>query len=513
MRRRRLIVLLVALFAVIGAGTFAVAASTKVYGTAAGTANTYFTSWRNGDIEAMRRLVDQPPRNFVTTHLALDDGLHVESFTLTPGALRVTGDQRAEVPFSGVRKLKEFGDLPFAGTLRLAVRDRAWRVLWAPETLDPHLKGGGQLEVKVIEGPATRLVTREGAEIPNNGYLDAYLDRLLPEFDDGVSEGWALEATAPGKPAERLQVILPDARKVRTTLSRSVQAAAARALDAVDDAAIVVLRPSSGEVLAVADRLKEASAFHSLFPPGSTFKVITASALLAAGLDPVTEVGCPPSYTIPEGRTFTNAGGGSAADTTTFLQAFAISCNTAFAEQATTRLTPADLLEAAKAWGINGDPLPTGVSGNCGEMPEPDDLDRLGEDAIGQGLVQVTPLCMAMVAAAVENGTWRSPRILVSRGQIDDIDGGPPPRPVELDDAVVAALRSMMRAVVTDGTAAGAGLPDGVAGKTGTAEVGGGEHGWFIGYRGDLAFCVFVRYGGAGRQAAVPVAARFLNGL
>lgn len=513
MRRRRLIVLLIALLAVTGAGAFAVAASTKVYGTAADTAEAYFTGWRNGDIEAMRRLVAQPPRDFVTLHLALDDGLHVEAFDLTPGPLRFTGEQRAEVAFSGVRKLREFGDLPFGGTLRLAVRERVWRVVWAPETLDPHLKDGGKLELIPIEGPATKLVTQEGEDVPHNSYVDSYLDRLLPEFDEGVSEGWALEVTPAGKPVERLKVLLPDARKVRTTLSRSVQAAAARALDGVNDAAIVALRPSTGELLAVADRLVNASAMHDLFPPGSTFKVVTAAALLASGLDPATEVGCPAAYTIPEGRTFTNAAGGSATAATTFEQAFALSCNTTIVEQATTRLTSGDLFEAAKAFGFNGHPLPTGVAGNCGVVEEPDNTDRFGEDSIGQGSVQVTPLCMAMVAATVQSGTWRSPKFLLSNKQITRIDGGPPPEPVELDDGVARSLRSLMAAVVTGGTAANEGLPEGVAGKTGTAEVEGGEHAWFIGYRDDLAFCVFVRNGGSGRQVAVPIAARFLKGL
>ncbi len=56
-----------------------------------------------------------------------------------------------------------------------------------------------------------------------------------------------------------------------------------------------------------------------------------------------------------------------------------------------------------------------------------------------------------------------------------------------------AALRTMMRAVVTSGTAAGAGLPGGTAGKTGTAEFADGTHAWFIGYRDDVAFAVFVQ--------------------
>ena len=88
------------------------------------------------------------------------------------------------------------------------------------------------------------------------------------------------------------------------------------------------------------------------------------------------------------------------------------------------------------------------------------------------------------------------------------------PPPVPLDEGVAGGLRTMMSAVVTQGTAAQAGLPPETFGKTGTAEVAGAEdHAWFIGYRGSLAFAVFVQNGGAGGKVAAPIAARFLNAL
>lgn len=81
-------------------------------------------------------------------------------------------------------------------------------------------------------------------------------------------------------------------------------------------------------------------------------------------------------------------------------------------------------------------------------------------------------------------------------------------------------VRKLMRSVVTDGTAAGVSLPAGTAGKTGTAEFGGGQgeeepptHAWFIGFHGDVAFAVLVEGGGTGAEAAAPVAADFLRAL
>src|SRR5262245_40370174 len=122
MRRRRLIVLVIALVAVVGAGAFAFIASDRIKGSAAQTASGYFAAWLKGDVSAMARLVYHPPDDFAIRHRTLSDELHIESIQLTPGPLKSTGEYSAEVPFTGVRELTEFGPWPFAGTLHLAVR-------------------------------------------------------------------------------------------------------------------------------------------------------------------------------------------------------------------------------------------------------------------------------------------------------------------------------------------------------------------------------------------------------
>ncbi|MGP4025264.1 penicillin-binding transpeptidase domain-containing protein [Actinomadura sp. 3N407] len=114
---------------------------------------------------------------------------------------------------------------------------------------------------------------------------------------------------------------------------------------------------------------------------------------------------------------------------------------------------------------------------------------------------------MASAAAAVADGSWRAPRLLAPK--LIREGGGATPEPRRVPGT--SALGALMRAVVTGGTAAGAGLPPGTAGKTGTAEFGGGSHAWFIGYRDDLAFSVFVEAGGSGPKVAAPLAARFLK--
>ena len=116
---------------------------------------------------------------------------------------------------------------------------------------------------------------------------------------------------------------------------------------------------------------------------------------------------------------------------------------------------------------------------------------------------------MATVAAAIAGGGWLEPTI------VGDEDGR---TRVPLDDQIVADLKTMMRLVVTDGTAGNADV-DGevVSGKTGSAEFGSGDdidtHAWFVGFWEGLAFAVVVEGGGSGGQVAAPIAADFVERL
>ncbi|MEU4408551.1 penicillin-binding transpeptidase domain-containing protein [Streptosporangium sp. NPDC023963] len=460
------------------------------------TATNYLTAWQNGDFAGMTGMVVDPPADFGVRHRGFDADLRVSSLSLTPGALRHRGEELAEMPFRGVRKVTGLGDWPFDSFLRLELRFGVWKVRWTPETMHPSLKNGGSLRLKETEVRSPATLTREGTPFPRDSRAGHYFS--------GLSDT-AVDLKLEEEPSGRVLLASPprQASGTRTTISRPVQAAAARALDGVGQpAAIVAVDVQTAQVRAVADTLDGKEAFNGLYPPGSTFKVVTAAALLRGGLTPESQVACPAGYTIPNGRSFSDSDGIDHGNVS-FTTAFALSCNTTFAQQTYERLRDDRLrAEAADRFGFREKP---GLS-SCRIQPY-GNPDQLGSDAIGQNSVQASPLCMAEVAAAVASGVWK-PAIMTEEPPADS------PAPVPLDEGVAASLRTMMGAVVTQGTASQAGLPPDTAGKTGTAEVeGGGDHAWFIGYRGSLAFAVFVRHGGAGGKVAAPIAARFLNAL
>jgi cell division protein FtsI/penicillin-binding protein 2 len=297
---------------------------------------------------------------------------------------------------------------------------------------------------------------------------------------------------------------------VVTTIDPALQAAAEAALvDVTVPAAFVVVDAATGEVRAsVARPLGEAfnRAVGGEYPPGSTFKVITGHALLTSGLQPTSPVDCPPELVV-DGRRFRNFEGGSSG-TVPFSRAFAQSCNTAVIGAAGS-LPEGALAESAAAFGFGLD-YTLGATTLGGSFPDPTTAVERAASAIGQAQVTASPLHMATVAAAVLDGTWRSPRLLP--GVADD------QVTLSLDPAVREQLAGLMRLVVTEGSGTAADISGlDVIGKTGTAEFGEDDppatHAWFIGAADGLGFAVLLEGGGVGGRDAAPIAARFLETL
>lgn len=363
----------------------------------------------------------------------------------------------------------------------------------------------GPATAEVVERSEGRV--RADATVGLSGLQRQYDERL------GGTPGLEVEVVdAAGEVVRSLTSTPPVAgTPLQLTLDPAVQTAADAALATAPEgtgAALVVVQPSTGDVLAVANAGPDGPgvdrALTGRYPPGSTFKTASALALLRAGLSVDEVVPCPATVSV-EGKAFKNAEDEVLGDQP-FSVDFAHSCNTAFVGSAG-RISSAQLESAARDLGLTSYELDVDVAG--ADVPVTDDAVEHAAQVIGQGRVLASPLSVAVAAATVEAGRLRLPRLLA---EAPATAPGP-----ELPEA--AALQALTRAVVTDGT--GTALRDvpgePVRGKTGTAEYGTEvpprTHAWFAGSSGDLAFAVLVEDGGFGGATAAPVAAQLLRGL
>ena len=295
------------------------------------------------------------------------------------------------------------------------------------------------------------------------------------------------------------------APSVTISLDRAVQNAAQGAVNTTGKKAmIVVIKPSTGEILAVAQNAAADSegplATTGLYPPGSTFKIITAGAAIDRDMaTPNTLLACPGTMDIGQ-RTIPNYGGFDLG-TVPMSRAFASSCNTTFAELAS-RMPPRALTMAAAQYGIGPDYQIEGINTVSGSVPPTVNLAERTEDGFGQGKVLVSPFGMALAAATVAAGKTPVPQLIEGRQTVITGDSTP------ITPKMLDGLRPMMRLVVTNGTAKDLDGSGDVRGKTGEAEFNGGSHAWFAGYRGDMAFAALIVGGGSSEYAV-----RMLKGM
>lgn len=301
---------------------------------------------------------------------------------------------------------------------------------------------------------------------------------------------------------------------VTTTLDIDLQVVAEDLLaEVASPSAIVAVRPSSGEVVTAASGPGGegySTATLGQYAPGSTFKVVSALALLRNGMSQDETVPCPATITV-DGREFGNYSDfpTSALGDISLRTAFAESCNTAFIGSRD-GAPQAAIADAAAALGLTAEPA-LGAPAFLGSVPSEAGGTGHAAALIGQGEVLASPLGMATAAASVAAGETVVPRL------VEDADAGTPSGTLTADEA--QALSGLMREAVTDGTADFlADVPgEPVGAKTGTAEFGDGDppdtHGWMIATQGDLAVAVFVEDAESGSGTAGPILEEFLRAV
>ena len=302
-------------------------------------------------------------------------------------------------------------------------------------------------------------------------------------------------------------------KPVQTTLDAGVQLAADHALAQLpDSAAIVAVQANTGRILAVASHQGAGepplSPLAGKYQPGQAFTIVSSAAILSStGVTPDNTVPCPPSNG-PSGRLFvnnppeSNLGGRPS-----FAKDFAYACSTAFVGLSL-QMSSADLTKAAGAFGVGGWQLPVS-SYFAGHIDRPTGAVQLAADTIGGGQVRVSPLGMALAAAVVDSGKWHLPTLVPYY-----TDSSSVPRRVE-SPRVLATLRSLMRAAVSNGSGQAANVGSGVYGQVGNASFDASEHlriGWFVGYQGNIAFAV-VELGKSASASAAPLAGSFLQNI
>jgi peptidoglycan glycosyltransferase len=508
----------------------------------------YVQAWTRGDYPAMYALLDRRSRSriserqFVAAYARAAGMATLSSVVAGRVAARrgdtIDVDMLLHTRLFGA--LREMLEVPVVGTgSNTAVR-------YSATLLFPGIRPGERLKRRVHLAPRAALLASDGtplakgpgraSPIPDvasqiagsvgpiptaqatlyaaEGYpanarvgldgLEAIFQRQLAGTPGGaLIAGHRMLAENPPKPGH----------DVRTTIDPAIERAAIAAM-AGRYSGITAMDPRTGSLLAVAG-----VAFSALQPPGSTMKIITATGALEAKIVKLTDTFALAGAATIGGYTLHNAGGEICGGT--FLNAFAVSCNSVFAPLGV-RLGGRRLVDVAQRFGFDQAPSIPGAAES--EIPSASTIGgdvAVGSSAIGQGRVQASTLEMTDVAATIAMG---------GRRPVPTLAADQPPRFVRVTSGAIARqVQKMMVAVVQFGTGVPAQIPGvEVAGKTGTAELRNtndpnnptadspqNTDSWFVGYApvGNPKIVVGALFPaqGAGAQTAAPAVRQVLE--
>ena len=294
---------------------------------------------------------------------------------------------------------------------------------------------------------------------PDAGVGESGLELALDQRLRGTPGGELLAADPHSRARPRVLAYASAraAPPVHSTVSPAIQRAAVSALGG-QLGGIVAMQPSTGQILAVAG-----IGLDGLQPPGSTFKMVTLTGVLASKIATPRTVFPYATFATLDGVKLNNANGEECGGTLEL--AFAVSCNSVFTPLGV-KLGAARLVAMAERFGFNQEPGIEGAAGST--VPAASaiqgELD-VGSTAIGQGEVLATPLEMATVAATIaDDGRRPRPTFLLHAPAAAAVSA--------MSASVARTVRHLMTGVVRFGTGTAAAIPGVVvAGKTGTAEL------------------------------------------
>lgn len=455
----------------------------------------------------LAELVDIDAESYADKVVGYGDEAFVEAIPLRADSDRVTAEELESVPGAVGREdtmpLAESSD--FAPLLLGRVGDVTAEDLEEDETL------------------------QTGDTIGQSGMQGTYDDALRGEGGLRIHVGGQTQHTVEASAGD----------DVDTSLEPRLQQLAQDTIAEQDSAAaLVAIKPSSGEVLAAASHTPESSwvptATQATYAPGSSFKIVSSLTMLRDGIEPDSTVQCPMSTTV-HGQAFNNHEGFSPEylGDVTFQEAVATSCNTVFVDRWDDTTSP-ELQQAAADLGLSNELQDIGMPADFGSVPEDSERNELGANLFGQGVVETSALGMATVVSSVAAGETVHPWLVdpedqqgAEEGSDEDSEEGSEGDSDEssenseesgLTSQEAEDLRTLLSDTVDYGTLETMeeipGAP--VLAKTGTAQAGSGEdmyaHTWVVAVQDDLAVAIFVEEGEYGSSTNGPLLHDFLTG-
>ncbi len=456
-------------------------------------------AWMHNDYATMYENIDAAaqhvtsPTTFAAAYRTAARTATTTSATVA-GAARTEADGTIAVPVLVHTRL--FGVLAESFYIKVREEPGGSRVVWSRALVFPGLRAGERLNRRTTLPPRAALLARDGSVLaegqasgagtrtsPLGAAADAVVGEVGPipasRLDELEAEGvpanaivgtsgleLALDNRLRGTPGGELRAgtrvlasaVAKPSAAVHTTVSPKLQQAAASALGG-QLGGIVAIDPASGQILAVAG-----IGIDSLQPPGSTFKMVTVTAVLESKVASEHTVFPYATSATLDGVKLENANGEDCGGS--LALAFAVSCNSVFAPLGV-KVGASRLVTTAERLGFNHEP---GVAGAAeSTLPPASQIQgelALGSTAIGQGMVSASALEMVTVASTIADGGLRpAPTFEADRSQL--------PRTRAMSAATARTVRHLMIGVVREGTGTAAAIPGVVvAGKTGTAELG-----------------------------------------